>query len=244
MRQMVAVFQNMLSAIAHVHSVNVVHRDIKPENFLCSGELENVKLCDFGFAVALPESGRLTGVYGTPPYMSPEMLKTSHGVKTDMWSMGVMFHFMLSGGKYPYEPKERTSAGMKQAIKDGSQLRDFKSPSQVTIESKQLTIALLDRDAETRLTAQEAMQHPFFWKGCKGTSSPSELSTAVPSCESSAAVSERDVSGGRDMSPLPPEVRDVTQTPAMKVMARRQIPTASKGQFVEKPRAATLIFDL
>jgi serine/threonine protein kinase len=242
---MVPLFQNMLSAIAHVHSANIVHRDIKPENFLCSGELQNVKLCDFGFAVVLPESGRLTGVFGTPPYMSPEMLKSSHNTKSDIWSMGVMFFFMLSGGKYPYEPKERSSAGMKQAIKDGAQLRDFKSPQQVTVESKQLTIALLDRDPDTRLTAQEAMQHPFFWKGCKATSSSlSEMSTAAPS-ETSAATSERDAfNGGRDMSPLPSEVRDIAQTPAMKVMARTKMPTASKGQFVDKTPASTLIFDL
>jgi len=228
MKQMVPVFQQMLIGIAHVHSANIVHRDIKLENFLCSGtNLESIKLCDFGFAIVLPASGSLTGVYGTPPYMSPEMLANAHDAKTDVWSMGVLCHFVLSGGKFPYEPMERTSAAMKKVVSDGAQLVDFEAPRNVTLEAKQFTMTLLDREKSTRPTALEALQHPLFCKvGRAHSPTPSEQSTVA---------SERDVafSGGGDPSPTPSEL-DIAPTPAINVLAKQKsVPPmlASKGHF-------------
>lgn len=84
----------MLLGVAHVHSVHVVHRDIKPENFLLGGDGgRRVKLCDFGLAAELPPGGLLSGVFGTSPYMSPEMAAgRGHGLATDLWSYGVCVH--------------------------------------------------------------------------------------------------------------------------------------------------------
>merc|ERR1719296_155521 len=83
-------FRGMLAGIAAVHSAGVVHRDIKPDNFICTARGRTVKLCDFGLAGLLCEDVvGLTGIYGTAPFLSPEMLKKlAYGTKTDVWSLG------------------------------------------------------------------------------------------------------------------------------------------------------------
>merc|ERR1719419_703743 len=86
----------MLQALVAIHKVNVVHRDIKPDNFLYTENQRRVKLCDFGFAEVMPVSEGLTGIYGTPPFMSPEMLSSmSYGPGTDVWSLGVTAHIVV-----------------------------------------------------------------------------------------------------------------------------------------------------
>jgi len=110
-------FQDMLKALVHIHSLDIVHLDIKPENFLCNGKQLAVKLSDFGLAMALPQGqARLRGARGTVPYMSPEMLQGStYGVETDMWSLGVTAHVLLTG-TFPYQPSSLTRDAMKAAI--------------------------------------------------------------------------------------------------------------------------------
>merc|ERR1719419_2008963 len=92
------IIREMLQALVAIHKVNVVHRDVKPDNFLYIGNQCRVKLCDFGFAEVMPISGGLTGIYGTPSFMSPEMLSSmSYGPGTDVWSLGVTAYIVLFG---------------------------------------------------------------------------------------------------------------------------------------------------
>lgn len=70
------IFKQMSLGILQTHKTGIVHRDIKPDNFLWGGPEHTVlKLCDFGLAAQMPQAGKLQGVYGTAPYMAPEMLK-------------------------------------------------------------------------------------------------------------------------------------------------------------------------
>ena len=62
----------MMKARIAIHGLLIAHRDVKPDNFQSSNG--DVKLCDFGFATAVPgEDISVIGVYGTAPFMSPEM---------------------------------------------------------------------------------------------------------------------------------------------------------------------------
>ena len=78
-----------------------MHRDIKPENivFSCSGE---PKLTDFGFACHLDKSLDWLDSVGSPLFMSPEMIYGRYGLECDVWSMGVLIFYMVSGS-HPYD---------------------------------------------------------------------------------------------------------------------------------------------
>merc|ERR1712032_1489498 len=110
-----SLFAQMLRACDHIHKLGIVHRDIKPDNFLTKQSV--VKMCDFGLADVMPATLGLCGVFGTAPYMAPEMLKNHrYGCKVDIWSMGVVAYVLLFG-EFPYTPAERTSLAMKRVIR-------------------------------------------------------------------------------------------------------------------------------
>lgn len=106
-------FVQMLGAVQHLHVHRVMHRDLKPENFLFTCRETSrqplppksapLKLIDFGLSRRLKEgsSGRMTPRIGTREYMSPEstagatLLETAD--RSDMWSLGVVLHTMLTG---------------------------------------------------------------------------------------------------------------------------------------------------
>lgn len=101
-----AVAAQIAATLADVHRVDVIHRDIKPENvMLVSGGL--VKVLDFGIAIlkgagALPRLTQLDRTVGTPPYMSPEQsIDQSVGPRSDTYSLGCLFHELLTGHR-PY----------------------------------------------------------------------------------------------------------------------------------------------
>ena len=86
-----------LSAVEHLHSLDIVHRDIKAENVVVDETL-TLKLCDFGMAGM--EGHRAFGA-GTAPYMAPEILATrdadlrAHKAH-DVWALGVTLFVMVT----------------------------------------------------------------------------------------------------------------------------------------------------
>lgn len=103
-----------LDALAEAHDRSLVHRDIKPANLFLTQTrdgADHIKLLDFGLAVAIaddPVKGPTPNglVLGTPAYISPERLKGLHtDARSDIYSMGVVLHEMLSGAK-PFVGKE------------------------------------------------------------------------------------------------------------------------------------------
>ncbi|GAB6021548.1 Serine/threonine-protein kinase D3, variant 2 [Chamberlinius hualienensis] len=98
----------ILIALKHLHSKNIVHCDLKPENVLLSSDSDfpQVKLCDFGFARIIGEKSFRRSVVGTPAYLAPEVLRNKgYNRSLDMWSVGVIVYVSLSG-TFPFQEDE------------------------------------------------------------------------------------------------------------------------------------------
>ena len=101
----VSIFLNVLNAFIYAHNKGIVHRDIKPANIYI-GRDGQVKILDFGiaklFGTGLDKTSTGTQI-GTPIYMSPEQVKGERSIdhRSDIYSLGVTFYFMLKG-KAPY----------------------------------------------------------------------------------------------------------------------------------------------
>mmetsp|Transcript_81372 Transcript_81372/g.128122 ORF Transcript_81372/g.128122 Transcript_81372/m.128122 type:complete len:400 (+) Transcript_81372:59-1258(+) len=171
LKTVLMIADQMINRIEYVHAKNFIHRDIKPDNFLVGGDDgTTVKLGDFGLSAMFPKPGsKLTGVYGTAPFMCPEMLDgRSYDEKSDVWSVAVVVYAMLFGN-FPYMPKEQSSKGMKKAILDGAPPK-FAPATKSTSENANLRTdnavsfvqTLLNRDPETRPAAQATLSMPYM----------------------------------------------------------------------------------
>jgi serine/threonine protein kinase len=86
------------SALEHAQQKGLVHRDIKPANLMLQDN-GVVKVTDFGTALSLrSEVTQLTGLVGSPSYMSPEQVRElicTH--QSDMFSLGIVLYELLTG---------------------------------------------------------------------------------------------------------------------------------------------------
>merc|ERR1712166_313653 len=159
----VQVMRQVLLAVAHLHSHNIIHRDIKPENVLVHQLADRTvfKLSDFGLAKHLkpnravepgPEplaSARPPNtVCGTPTYSAPEVWTGLYSHVADCFSTGVLMFVLLSGHfpaflrQLPMLPAEKWDC--------------------VSSCAKELLLALLCHDPAKRATAQTVLEHNWF----------------------------------------------------------------------------------
>ena len=152
--------KQLLNAVSYCHSRNIVHRDLKPENLLLTSNRKSIKVIDFGASTIMHEKF-LNKKYGTSYYVAPEVLRGIYNEKCDIWSIGVIFYIMLSGkppfpGKDDKEILRKVEIGMYQL--DGSPWNDLSS------EAIDLLRRLLNYNPNTRISAAEALEHPWFQK--------------------------------------------------------------------------------
>ncbi|XP_076434637.1 phosphorylase b kinase gamma catalytic chain, liver/testis isoform-like [Babylonia areolata] len=148
-----AVMFQLLQAVQFLHSKNIVHRDLKLENILLDDDI-NVKVSDFGLAKALT-NGQLSGALGTLVYMAPEVV-------TAMYNPNAKYgkEVDLLYGDYPFH--HRRQGKLTQMIRSGINSADPLKWEGISESAKDLILKLLVLDPKARLTAEEAIKHPFF----------------------------------------------------------------------------------
>ncbi|KAL6441045.1 hypothetical protein ACFW04_003423 [Cataglyphis niger] len=155
--------QQILESVHHCHHNGVVHRDLKPENLLLASKAKGaaVKLADFGLAIEVQgEAQAWYGFAGTPGYLSPEVLKKEpYGKAVDIWACGVILYILLVGYPPFWDEDQHRLYGQ---IKAGSY--DYPSPEwdTVTPEAKNLINQMLTVNPGKRITASEALKHPWI----------------------------------------------------------------------------------
>lgn len=169
-------FRQILMGLHYLHSQGIVHRDMKLDNVLIKGDHESgmVKIADFGLSALVRMSNTgydrsasskrkafngLKDMWGTASYFAPELINRSYGPQADMWSTGCILYEMISG-EHPFVAE--TEEELFHLIQHAR--FSFAAPIWETVSdtAKDLVQKILVVDPMKRLSATEALQHPFF----------------------------------------------------------------------------------
>ncbi|XP_048232571.1 CDPK-related kinase 5 [Ricinus communis] len=156
-----AVLIQILNVVAFCHLQGVVHRDLKPENFLFTlkEESSQLKAIDFGLSDFVRPDERLNDIVGSAYYVAPEVLHRSYGTEADVWSIGVIAYILLCGSR-PFWA--RTESGIFRAVLKADPSFDETPWPSLSPEAKDFVKRLLNKDQRKRLTAAQALCHPWM----------------------------------------------------------------------------------
>jgi calcium/calmodulin-dependent protein kinase I len=216
------VLRGVLRGLRYLHGEGVVHRDVKPSNILLSSTTEPygpVKLSDFGLSNYAADGGAVGGsddgsdargtgpvlssAVGTLAFVAPDLLLgENYGAPVDLWSAGVVLYIMLAGGRLPFRGK--TSADALAQLKRGAVDMTAIPDTRVSDSARHLLRALLNIDPAKRLTADQALGHPWM-----RVEAPAQLAPDRDPIAPSRGVSPADVptaapAGSASASPAAP----------------------------------------
>ncbi|KAL0030347.1 hypothetical protein WJX77_011206 [Trebouxia sp. C0004] len=166
-RRISQIMRSIIRFISQCHAKGIIYRDIKPDNFLFLNKEENspIRATDFGLSIRhWPDEGQLKSRSGTPVYMAPEVILQGYDAQADMWSVGMLMYQLLTG-TFPFwdsvanvslqqvwqailvKKLDLDSSWVKQSMSEGA---------------RNLLKGLLVREPASRLTANQALEHPWI----------------------------------------------------------------------------------
>ena len=168
--QLAVLFYQLFSGLCYLHANNIVHRDLKLENILIS-EIERdketnknlfwIKIIDFGTAKIFEKNKSEKAVVGSSYYIAPEVLQKHYNEKCDTWSAGVIL-YMLIVGRAPFDGKDDDE--IIENISKGEFNSKHRKLVSASNEVQDLVKKLLEVDPVRRLSAAQALKHPWFTK--------------------------------------------------------------------------------
>jgi len=173
--------EKMLSAVLYCHHHGIVHRDIKLDNMMYEDEREDaeLKLTDFGFARAVrPGLETMHEQLGTPSYMSPELWaehRAPYDSSVDMWAIGVVAYMLLSGQRPFHSTDQKEKARM---IREDPLQFPPRYWAHISAEAQDFCRILMQKDPAKRLSASEAVKHPWITHRSRAHSGTNGLSAA------------------------------------------------------------------
>ncbi|KAG0307099.1 hypothetical protein BGZ98_001038 [Dissophora globulifera] len=228
----------VLLALQHLKSKNILHRDIKPENLLLASATKypRILLADFGLASEYNDGRRLKTVCGTYAYMAPEVLNAKrvlgagYGNAADCWSLGITLYAMLSG-MHPFTSvcASETEKTMRRKIREC--VLDFSSSAWNGISSaaREVIEGLLEIDPSQRWSIEDVllskwiqMDAPWIRQRYRET----VLTHWTKSCQSLEPVAQQSESTDPDMRVWK---RARTEQSLTEVEDRSPVPTAGRS---------------
>ncbi|CAA0832779.1 CDPK-related kinase 5 [Striga hermonthica] len=163
----------ILNVVSFCHLQGVVHRDLKPENFLFTSKEENslLKAIDFGLSDFVKPDERLNDIVGSAYYVAPEVLHRAYSTEADVWSIGVVAYILLCGSR-PFWA--RTESGIFRAVVKAEPTYEEQPWPTLSSEAKDFVKRLLNKDPRKRMTAPQALCHPWI-KNSNGVKVPLDL---------------------------------------------------------------------
>lgn len=151
----------ILLAISHLHSSNILYRDLKLENIVITAD-GNVACTDFGLSKEeMDDEERTSSFVGTCEYLAPELiLKEGYGKTVDWWAFGILAYEMIQGDS-PF--RHQIPTVLFEKILNEDPVFGDRFPA-VAVD---LISSLLQKDPQRRLGcgsegAEEIKYHPFF----------------------------------------------------------------------------------
>ncbi|NXE42682.1 MYLK2 kinase, partial [Ptilorrhoa leucosticta] len=153
--------RQICEGIRFMHHMGVLHLDLKPENILCvSATGHMVKIIDFGLARRYNPNEKLKVNFGTPEFLSPEVVNYEQvSYSTDMWSMGVITYMLLSGLS-PFLGDDDTET--LNNVLAANWYFDEETFESVSDEAKDFVSNLIIKDKSARMSADQCLQHPWL----------------------------------------------------------------------------------
>ena len=166
-RQATIIMSQIANGIKYLQQYGIVHRDLKPDNIMITQQNDYgvIKIMDFGLSKIVSLNERMVEGYGTLSYVAPEvLLRTPYNKEVDIWSLGVILFYMLSG-KLPFRGRKEQEVAEK-IVYDPLEFDedDWETRSQ---RVQDLISCCLEKKKEKRISIDEFINHPWFKKNMK-----------------------------------------------------------------------------
>lgn len=152
------ILSQILETVSYCHKMNIIHHDLKPENILFTDNTHKyIKIIDFGISSIINEKS--SG--GSLEYLPPEIIYNKNNKSSpsvDIWSIGCIFGEMLKG-KVLF--KGDNIEEMKKSLLNGY----IELSENISNSACDLLKKMLNFEPEKRISAEEAIFHPFFFRG-------------------------------------------------------------------------------
>uniref|UniRef100_A0A3B3QEY2 Protein kinase domain-containing protein n=1 Tax=Paramormyrops kingsleyae TaxID=1676925 RepID=A0A3B3QEY2_9TELE len=238
-RVIVKYIKQVCEALAFLHSKSFGHFDIKPENIVYTTRKgTNIKIIEMGQARHLTPGDSVKIQFTTPEYCAPEIHQHDLvSTVTDMWSVGVLAYVLISGLN-PFTAE--TNQQVIDNISNAEYSFDDEAFKKVRLDALDFVDRLLTKDRKHRMTAAEALEHPWL------KTEPEQLSNTVHTYRSIRSHPHAHIN---KCSPNHPTWRHTEMNaihtltlPIYTLYSEIQAPPPPEGQSATRPRRWTPFF--
>jgi calcium/calmodulin-dependent serine protein kinase len=155
--------RQILEALKHCHTKGVIHRNIQPHCMLLANKENSspIKLGGFGMAIEIEElENSPSGCLVMPQFSAPEMLqKFPYGKPVDIWATGAVLYVLLTGQLPFFGTKEQQLVNSAVNSLNAMKCKQWKD---ISDDAKDLVQRMLELNPSHRITAEEALRHPWI----------------------------------------------------------------------------------
>ncbi|CAK59826.1 unnamed protein product (macronuclear) [Paramecium tetraurelia] len=167
--QIKSILWQILTGVARMHQLDIMHRDLKPENIMFkeANQIAGLRIVDFGLATSTQVTTYPFPKCGTPGYVAPEIANLNdmnfrYDKICDIFSVGCIFYKLITQKDlFPGNDYHEILKLNKKCIINLDNLSIYRTPQ----AAMELIQSMLQIDPKQRITAQQALEHPFFQGG-------------------------------------------------------------------------------